>query len=248
MKTLLLNDTSDYHYGCKQVVSTFTFDDSIKTNNYASVDTINYSKYDRVILNGEGTMHHSSNIGYIFLNGLLKAQRAECQTELLNTVWQQMPKHDALQGCNRIVVREIYSHNELKEMHGIESEIRPDRSMIPNVPYKFYSPVEIYRGQYFNRERRNDYPEINIFKQDWDEVVNRLRHSELLLTGRHHEMYAAIKARCKFIVCKGNSWKNEGLLEQFGLTTDMNIEDVMSNKYKINFEELFDYCHEEKSL
>ena len=245
MKTLLLNDTSSYHYGCKQVVSTFTFDHSIKTDNYASVDAIDYSQYDKVILNGEGTMHHSSNIGYIFLNGLLRAQQAGCQTELLNTVWQQMPDHPALKQCNRIVVRERNSHNELKEMHGIDSEIKPDRSMIPAVEYKEYKHVEIYRGQYFNRERKNDYPEINIFKQEWDEVVNRLRHSNLLLTGRHHEMYAAIKARCKFIVCKGNSWKNEGLLNQFGLDTDMSIEDALSNKYSTNFEELFDYCHEE---
>lgn len=244
MKTLLLNDTSDYHYGCKQVVSTFTFDNSIKTNNYANVDLIKYSQYDKVILNGEGTMHHSSNIGYIFLNGLLKAKRAGCQIELLNTVWQQMPNHEVLKLCDRIIVREINSHNELKEMHGIDSEVKPDRSMIPDVEYKEYKHVDIYRGQYFNRERKNDYPEINIFKQEWNEVVNRLRHSNLLLTGRHHEMYAAIKARCKFIVCKGNSWKNESLLNQFGLDVNMSIQDVLSNKYDLNFNKLFDYCNE----
>lgn len=245
MKTLLLNDTSDYHNGCKQVVSTFTFDDSIKTNNYANVDLINYSKYDKVILNGEGTMHHSSNIAYIFLNGLLRAHHAGCKIELVNTVWQQMPKHQVIPLCDRIIVREQNSYNELKDQYGIEVEVHPDRSMIPDVPYKEYQHIEIYRGQYFNRERKNDYPEINIFTQEWDEVVNRLRHSNLLLTGRHHEMYAAIKARCKFIVCKGNSWKNEGLLRPFGLDVDMDIEDVLSNKYTINFEELFNYCHKE---
>ena len=42
-------------------------------------------------------------------------------------------------------------------------------------------------------------PKINILK-DWNSIVNRLRHAELLVTGRHHEAYAALKARCKFIV------------------------------------------------
>ena len=142
MKTLLLNDTSNYHNGCKQVVASFDFDNSIVTDRYHNAMNVNYKEYDKVILNGEGTMHHRSNVGLIFLNGLKKAQEAGCKTMLMNTVWQDMPKHPALEHCDRIVVREQYSHNALKQQ-GIDSEIAPDRSMLIPVEQKHYEYVEI---------------------------------------------------------------------------------------------------------
>lgn len=242
--TLLLNDTSDYHFGCKKVVESFVFDGSIKTNEYASADSVNYKKYDKVILNGEGTMHHSSSIGLTFLDALYRAQQFGCETELLNTVWQDMPNHKALAGCSRITVREPLSQSAL-HINNIDSEIVPDRCLMHSVEEQKYPHITIYRGQYFNSNnshKHNDYPRINIFEQEWDEIVNRLRNSDLLITGRHHEMYASIKARCKFIVTKGNSWKNEGLIKPFGLSTSMIPDDVLSGKYDSQFNDLFDYC------
>jgi len=240
--TLLLNDTSDYHYGCKKVVESFNFKHSFKTREAQLALSARFQQYTKVILNGEGTMHHSSTIGIKFLDALNRAVEAGCEVQLLNTVWQDMPNHPVLSKCSRITVREPFSCTELYK-YNIKSEVYPDRCLIHPVEFQKYPHIEIYRGQYFNSNKKYiDYPRINIFEQDWNEVVNRLRHSNLLITGRHHEMYAAIKARCKFVVVKGNSWKNEGLLRQFGLDTGMSQDDILTGKYDSQFNELFDYC------
>jgi polysaccharide pyruvyl transferase WcaK-like protein len=243
MKVLLLNDTSKYHFGCAQVIKTFMFDDSITTDNYRNIKSVDYSQYDKVILNGEGTMHHLNPVAIQFLNGLRLAQKAGCSTELLNTVWQQMPEQkDVLQRCDKIVVRETLSQKELLK-DGIESEVQPDRSMIIDPSYTKYDHVHIYRGQYFFGEYFDDYPRINIFKQSWNEIVNRLRHCDLLITGRHHEMYAAIKARCKFSITKGNSWKNEGLLKMFDLDINLTPKEILTGNYDEQYDKLFEYCN-----
>ena len=52
---------------------------------------------------------------------------------------------------------------------------------------------------------------LDIF-ESWDTIVNKLRKTNWFITGRHHELYAACKARCPFTVLKGNTWENEGLL------------------------------------
>lgn len=246
-KTLLLNDTSEYHSGCAEVIKTYVFDHSIKTNSEIDVD---FKQYDIVILNGEGTMHHSDQNRpntIKFLNALRSAQQAGCETHLLNTVWQDISNYDdVLKRCKTIEVREIVSQRELKLKHGMDSIVVPDRSIRNDVPYMYYNYQQIYKGQWFILPFKVQYPykEINIFCQSWNEIVNRLRHAELLVTGRHHEAYAAIKAGCKFIVLPSNSHKNEGIYLNAKVRPinklDM-IEDVLDGKYDDEFEAISRY-------
>ena len=55
---------------------------------------------------------------------------------------------------------------------------------------------------------------IDIFNQHWRDFVSQLWYSNLLITGRHHEMYAACKAECPFVVIEGNTHKNQGLFKK----------------------------------
>lgn len=244
---LLLNDTSDYHSGCKAVVQSYTFDISIKTND--PVETINWSEITKVTLNGEGTLHHHSINSKKFLRVLRRAQELGIHTEILNTVWQEMPNDydDVLQNCERIVVREIFSAEEMKR-HGVDPEVLPDRSLLIDVPYEQYPYVQIYEGQYFIKRERLGYPEVDIFKQPWDEIVNRLRHCDLLITGRHHEVYAAIKAGCPVICFPGNTWKNEGVFASAGLEPQIslsNIEAILEGQYDDFYETLCRHCYDQ---
>ena len=225
-KTLLLNNTSKYHNGCAKVIETFAFDHSIETNEDTNV---NFAEYDKVILNGEGTMHHTRadirQNPIKFLKALRNAQFAGCETQLVNTVWQE---------------------KELKEQHNIDSVVKPDRSIIPDVEYVEYEHNKVYQGQWFynGRDLSPSVPKIDIFKQDWNEIVNRLRHCDLLVTGRHHEAYAAIKAKCKFIVLPGNTHKNEGIYltaEIQPFTSTKYINDIIEGKYNKEFEKLSEY-------
>ena len=191
-------------------------------------------------------MHHSKPTAMNFLRALQSAHAKGCDIQIHNTVWQEMchTYDDVLRKCSQITVREVLSQQEIFK-HGIYAPISPDRSMIVDVPYKEYNHVTIYDGQTFNKsiQRQSDRPRINIFEQSWDEIVNRLRNADLLITGRHHEMYAAIKARCKFIVEEGNTWKNRGLLQTVGSSIDFNdIEGILDGKYDAEYEKIFQYC------
>lgn len=240
---LLLNDTSRYHYGCQKVIESFEFDRSIKTNESPKVV---FSEYSKVILNGEGTLHHDQKNADKFLRYLARAQEAGCETEIRNTVWQSMsPKYkEILSNCDKITVREVLSQQELSKI-GIEAEVELDRSLIPEVSYFPYEHVEVYEGQYFyNKSSESIYPRIDIFKQDWDEMVNRLRNADVLITGRHHEMYAAIKARCRFIVIEGNTWKNRGLFETCGAKPIMSkslLPKVLSGEFDEEYDKIWKF-------
>jgi hypothetical protein len=226
------------------VMRSYQYSRSIKT--YETLPKIKWSDYKTVILNGEGTMHHSKPTAMKFLRALQSAHGRGCDIQIHNTVWQEMchTYDDVLRKCSQITVREVLSQQEIFK-HGIYAPISPDRSMIVDVPYKEYDHVNIYDGQTFNKsiQRQSDRPRINIFEQSWDEIVNRLRNADLLITGRHHEMYAAIKAKCKFIVEEGNTWKNRGLLQTVGASIDCNdIEGILNGKYDVEYEKIFQYC------
>lgn len=245
-KTLLLNDTTHYHHGCAKVIETFTFENSIFTNRPVDV---NFLEYSTVILNGEGTMHHNQSNALKFLQALKDAHKVGCDILLLNTVWQDMTNDydDVLAKCSLIQVRDIISQKELKSRHGIDSTVIPDRSIRLNVPFQDFAPVKVYQGNRFDSKVESfnlNCPKIDIFKEDWNSIVNRLRHSELLVTGRHHEAYAAIKAECKFIVLPGNTHKNEGIYLNAGvypINSLDHIQDVLDGQYDKEFNRIFDY-------
>ena len=71
----------------------------------------------------------------------------------------------------------------------------------------------------------------------------------MLITGRHHEAYAALKARCKFIVLPGNTHKNEGIYLNAGVSPINSlddIQDVLDGQYDREFNRIFDYYEKEK--
>lgn len=240
---LLLNDTSAYHSGCKVVIDSYEFDESIPTKE--PLNKIDWKKYDTVILNGEGTMHHSAMKAMNLLRALRFAYKAGAKIEIHNTVWQDMVHDydDVLRRCSKITTREVLSHNELLK-HNVVSEIVPDRSILADVPYKEYPHVEVYQGGYYYKDQELDepYPRIDIFTDSWAEIVNRLRHADLLITGRHHEMYAAIKARCRFIAVEGNSWKNRGVAETVGVTLPTTVDEALSGEFDDAYRKIFDWA------
>lgn len=245
MITLLLNDTSDYHSGCKEVMDSYEFTYSIRTNEPCN---INLRHFDRVILNGEGTMHHDQQNSHKFLDVLREAQHLNLYTEIDNSVWQKMTNEydDVLHRLDKLTVREVLSRDDLWINHNVESEVRADRSFIRDVEAINYDHVRIYEGQYFFFSKPSTVPRINIFTQSWDEIINRLRNADLLITGRHHEMYAAIKAKCRFICVPSNTHKIEGLLKSAGCTVDLTdiklAVNALNGEYDDEYKKIQDFC------
>ena len=251
MSVLLLNDTSSYHCGCKEVVKyivqKYNCTSTIITGGIVS--NIPWKNYSLVVLNGEGTLHHDRPNAVKFLTALRDAQRAGCRTIIVNTVWQDMPHDfdDVLQRCESVTVRETYSQQEITK-HSITASVSPDLSYFNQVPVQEFAHVTVYEGQYFfkGRDETGGYPRLDIFKQSWHELVNRLRNADLLITGRHHGMYAACVAKCKFITKPGNTWKNEGLLASAGVVIPFDIDGVLAGKYNSEYERLWRYLDDKR--
>src|SRR5690606_1369571 len=61
------------------------------------------------------------------------------------------------------------------------------------------------------------YSYLDLQSMSWSSAVKSLRTASFLLTGRHHAVYAACKARVPFIALRGNTHKIEGLIETAGV-------------------------------
>lgn len=231
MKVLILNNTSNYHYGCAKVMEYLHRDlvscgheivDSVLGNKSTLVDTfVNIEEADAVIVNGEGTMHHDKPVPHELLNILRNAKKLGKKTALINTVWQSMTLDDEMKDVLRdtyISVREIMSAEELQKSD-IDVDIHLDLSYFNEVPEKVTPQRNLIVGKFFMQKdwRPKDIPVIDIFKNDWNTIVNVLRNTEWFVTGRHHELYASCKARCPFSTLAGNTWKNEGLMKTAGV-------------------------------
>ena len=249
MNILLINDASGYHSGCMEVLKSYDFKKSFKVNTFFR-SQIKFKDFNKMVINGEGTMHHNGVGSQAVMSWIIAALREKIPIELVNTVWQDMAPSwtPILKQLDKIEVREVLSQQDMLKRHGVESIVVPDRSIRSDVPYKKYEYVEAYEGQYWHKRDisrfKGKLPRVNIFSHSWYELVNRLRHSDLLITGRHHEIYAAIKARCKFIIEDGNTHKNSGVFLSAGVPVFKDLQkkqDVLDGKYNEEFEKLFEY-------
>jgi exopolysaccharide biosynthesis predicted pyruvyltransferase EpsI len=253
-KILLLNDTSNYHYGCKQCVNVikrhYESTTSVCTDEKFDISKIKY--FDQVILNGEGTLHDNQPNANKFLEYLKEAQKLQKKTLLINTVWQNMSIKwkETLKKCSVIEVREICSQKEIYKQCNIKPHIVLDASIHSNVNFikkntqdiclggSFYGPISI---------DWDNYTEVNIFNMPWETLVNNIKSSRLLITGRHHEMYAALQARIPVIIIPGNTWKNEGFFYTIGCPelimqpTKKNIRETLDGKYDSLWQKVWKY-------
>lgn len=249
-KTIILNDTRRYHHGCAQVMKALEayYKPYATYGMRALLEPKHLEDADIVVFNGEGVCHHDGKRGVRILGYIKMAQEMKKKTHLINAVWQDMSDEykQIARKCDVIEVREVLSQKEID----CEANIVLDASL--------HLPVEglvsehkegVCVGGSFYKELVIDYPhdKIDIFTQDWNSLVKRLSKAKLLITGRHHEMYAALKARTPVITVKGNTWKNEGFfhtLQKADLLlapTIKNIEHILNGKYDKSWNDVWRY-------
>lgn len=251
MKVILLNDTSSYHSGCSQVISVlskfykpYAF---CKTGQNITKELIEDS--DLVVLNGEGTLHHDAPNANKFLGYIKFAQELNKKTHIVNTVWQSMDPNwkSTLEKCEVVEVREVLSKNAIPCANArvcLDASIHTSKIVDTDVERK-----GVLVGGSFFGELLIDYPheKIDIFKSNWYQLVNTCSRGQLVITGRHHEMYAAIMARTPVLVIQGNTWKNEGLFHTLNKTnlilepSEKNINDILSGKYDSHWQDVWNY-------
>jgi hypothetical protein len=244
LKALILNDTSSYHNGCKQVMHYLRQDlancgYTVAGSIVGRIEYLYHHEYDLrdidlVIINGEGSMHHDRLLPQALLKILTDAKKLGKKTALINTVWQAMTltdEHKEVLQDTYISVRECLSQQEF-EKDNISSDIHLDLSYFADVPIRFDRPKNLVVGKFFSQKdwRPEQVPTIDIFKDSWNDVVQKLSVTKWLVTGRHHEIYAACKARCNFVALSGNTWKNEGLAKTANVDIIFKDEDLHHSK------------------
>lgn len=240
---LLLNNTEHYHAGCKKVIEFFKKEFSNHTLIIPkTLKNINVNDYDLIILNGEGSMH-SSNVRpkmIKWLSLLNEAFDKGIKTALVNTVWQNNSPEvtKMLEKISYVSVREIKSKNEILKIINKHIDVFLDLSYYIDPVYSDNVKESniVVGNRYVDRgsilfNNFGEDAQIDIFTEDWNTIVSKLKKSKILITGRHHEMYAACKARCPFVILEGNSHKNQGLIETFNiqipvLPIDSNINEI----------------------
>lgn len=221
-KVLLLNDTSNYHSGSKQVIT------ALKTiwSDYDISPNHDIKEADIVLANGEGSLHDNKEVWMI--RALEEARFLHHKkTALINAVWMnnsQAWARRADAACHYISFREVKSRAAFQYLTN-----RADAKV--NLDLSYFGPVEdrtvteiptIVTGGIYDDKKvvtlmgvGEDY-QINIFEQDWSTIVATLKRARLLVSGRHHELYAACVASCPFVAIEGNTWKNSGLADTVG--------------------------------
>jgi hypothetical protein len=226
LRAIVYNDTSRFHHGCCSVMRTLHREaeragieilESVYGNtwrlsrSYPIWRAESLGDADLVIVNGEGTMHDDSRMAVFYLDEVI-AKRGHRKVALVNSLWQRMaPRHAALLAeADLVSVREPLSHAAL----GLASAaIMPDLSYY-DVPVPSRLPPQGHiRGTFYGpafRALELD-GSIDVRREDWGVMVNRLRHAGACLTGKHHEVMACCVARCPFVSIPVATHKISGL-------------------------------------
>jgi hypothetical protein len=261
---LLINNTETYHSGCKAVIDYYR--SKIPNLHIAKNLDVDVSTYDVVIANGEGTMHHDADRAYQIIDLLCNAK----YSMLVNTVWQanSINLTKQLRNIDYVSVREVKSQYEIYNQIGIKFDRHLDLSYFTPVEYIDKPKYNIVAGNKMNVPKtKPKKPKIkgvgedgyvDIFTQTWNDLVSQIKNSNILVTGRHHEMYAACVAETPFIVIEGNTHKNQGLFATamvdipvlpFGCS-NAEITDAINNikNYTNEYNNLFAFMKQQKPL
>lgn len=225
MRVRLEGNHSRLHCGCAAVWT--SLDRLARQNGWRVVSG---SDYDALILNGEGTMHHSSEGWRRKMKILSEALASGKSAYLVNTVWQENAADydDILRGLSGVWVREVESQRDLRERHGVDATVSPDISIF-HLDRPWFG-VRDFRGlpvktDFYSHEFQNfavpKTAELVGMKQiamsgKWGAFVASLKSAAFLATGRHHAVYAAIAARIPFAAMEGNTHKISGIIKTAG--------------------------------
>lgn len=260
LRIKLAGDHSRYHCGSAAVTQTIT----AELRRHGEIVT--GGDFDVLVVNGEGSMHHGSGAFVEKMRLIEAATAAGRPTFLINSVWQGNP-HDfdsALAKCRQVVVREILSEREIAE-HGVKAKVIPDLSYF--APIGKGKAVDLKVGiamtDFLSREFggfvrlrsrwAERYPFLDMCAMDWSTLVRSLQTARLLLTGRHHGVYAACKARTPFLALAGNSHKIEGLIASAGVDipvfrkfSDLRASIPDAENWRRRYDRLFDWFEKQE--
>ena len=234
-KLYLANDTSSYHGGSAAVVECIKASvshmgwDCVSEKDERVIERDMIEDCDAVLVNGEGTLHHSKPRAIHLLRVLEFAQSLGKRTYLCNASWFDMCSDfdGVLRRLDQCCVREILSFRELESRHGVTPDLFLDISFWGKVdgnvsanPVRFLT-TDLYSAEFdcFVQLKGGpiaSLPFLDMRRVDWSNTVATIDMTKVLITGRFHGLMAACRSRTRFVAYPGNTPKVDGLLSWFG--------------------------------
>ncbi|NBK99521.1 MAG: methyltransferase domain-containing protein, partial [Erysipelotrichia bacterium] len=262
-KAILINDTSNAnHHGCSYVKEAIV--ENLEKRNYTLIkSSFNGENWitnqqlvelirtvDLIIVNGEGTLHHSQNTAIELVKIAKFAYDNSIKCVLINSVFQDNNEfiNQYMKYFDLIFVRETRSKYELMRI-GVDSEVVPDLSFYSckqskqNDQKKSIGVTDsVYQqltdGLYeYAIAKQCDF--IPILKQNagyvstkYDqycqasnsEYYEKIANTNFIICARYHSLCLALQAEVPFLAISSNSHKIEGLLEDIGLSCDRLVQ------------------------
>lgn len=253
----MIGDHAAYHCGSAAVTAYIN-------QQIAQVgDRVTHDHYAALVVNGEGSMHHRCTAYLQKMRYITLALAQAKPVYLLNSVWQdnQSDDQDIIAAINHITVRESLSQMDL--------QVNGQRQVPAYLDCSFWAPLDEHAPvtDFAKKTVCTDFysPEFDTFVKvtggliskysyidlkdwDWSSLVQSLKTASLLVTGRHHAMYAACRARLPFVVMAGNTHKIEGLMAMAGIDIPIcqhprELRDAIgwARQNKAVYQQLFDW-------
>jgi hypothetical protein len=237
MRTMyLINDTgSSNHAGCKAVMRSLRASiGSISAvrligsapHTALAVDEAMYDEADIILINGEGTIHHSNRHAIHLLNTIMRAKQDGKKVSLVNALFQQYDYVDAeiLRGLALLAVREPKSGAFARAFAGsprIFLDAAADKRFLYGgtpIPGKVGRLVGGFheKGLLYDPFAEISGARLTLRNSNFEDIVATLRQAEVYLTAQHHGVYAAALAGCPFVTSPSNSHKIESFLDWCG--------------------------------
>jgi len=275
MRVLIYNNTMGFHCGSDAVMAVLTERLSKEAHQivglvpnvpleYAPFVEMLSRPYDALVINGEGTLHHDSPGAKRISAVAEHCIRQGKQVYLINSVWQENTCFPLalLEALSGVSVREEMSRREIERFGfggarrvldlsyfcDCPEDISPaasDHTEVEMITDLFLPeagfvvpPAELQRGRRY----------VSLKEVTWQQCVGRFRQATMVVTGRHHAVYAACKARTPFAAMRGNTHKIEGLILGSGIDIPVaqaprDLEAVIAwcRNNPAAFEDLFDW-------
>jgi len=194
-----------------EIVETVYGNTWMLSKSYPIFNKKSWRNADLIVINGEGTMHDDAKLAVYYLDKIVR-ESAGKKVILVNSLWQRMsPKYAKLLAkTDLITVREPSSFQQLGISNAI---IMPDLSYYDIPTYGMLPQKELVKGTFYGKQfldiTLDDTVDITV--ENWNVIVNKLRHAHACFTGKHHEIIACCIARCPFVTPKLSTHKISGL-------------------------------------
>ncbi|KAF0175494.1 MAG: Uncharacterized protein FD162_465 [Rhodobacteraceae bacterium] len=191
-----------------------------------SLDEAAFLEADALLINGEGTLHHSTARAMLLLAMLDEAKRMGKRVLLVNALFQQYEgPEDILANLALLTVREPRSAAFARRFGGrplVLLDSAADPAFLGLGTPRPLRHGTVIGGAHANGLLKSPFAGIagdTLAMTDarFEDIVATLRQAELYLTAQHHGVYAAALAGCPFIATPSNSHKIESFINWTGL-------------------------------